>query len=137
MEPLRIPLLELRRPVEVQLPSGAWHRVQPFSAESLPLLRQYRIETEEVLRAMLLPELLAAALPTATPDELVDTSPEDWARILGAATGKADLMEDILKNGVSGGVDLAPPPTPPSSPTTTTAGPSLASVDGRDGPSPP
>lgn len=116
----RIDLVALRRAITVVFPSGAEFEVAPFRLEGVRLLRQWQAQPDQ-LETLL--QLLRLAVPSATEEDLNDLSvEEDVPRILAAATGKIQLMEAALKNGLSGAapVEVAPP-TPPSTPTTTTS----------------
>jgi hypothetical protein len=115
-------LVALRRPVTVVLPSGVRVPVAPYRGHGIALLRQYRQETDTLLRAAQLTELLHLAIPTATDEDLDDTGPEDWGRIVASAAGKLELVEIALKNGLSDGVP-EPAPSPSTDSTTTTTSP--------------
>jgi hypothetical protein len=116
MDPIRVDLVALRRPVEYQFPNERWFRIAPFRGPGKALLAAWQREPQN---GQLLIELLRMAVPTAT-DEDFDTLSvdEDIPRVIAAADGKAALVEAALKNGPSGGVFQMPSPTLPSSPTT-------------------
>jgi hypothetical protein len=97
------------------------------------LFRQWRDETDPLVRAVQLAELLKLALPGLTDDDMEDTGPEDWTRIVGAATGKMALVEMALKNGLSDGVEEAPSLISEDSTTTTTSQPSSPASPARKG----
>lgn len=117
----RLDLVALRRPVEVVLPDGSVHTIAPFRGPGIALLRQWEREEDPLIRAGCLSELLQLALPTATEEQLDDTGPEDWSRIVASAAGKAEIVEAVLKNVPSGGVPETPPPSSAVSNTTTTS----------------
>src|SRR5574338_148988 len=112
-------LVGLRRPCYVTLEAtGRRVALRFFKHEQKKLYRQWQ---QEPNNAALLLELLRYAIPDVTDDELNDLSlDEDIPRILGKVDGKSVMVEIALKNGVSGGAPLTPPPTPASSPTTAT-----------------
>jgi hypothetical protein len=114
-------LVALRRPVTIILPSGVKVPVAPYRGPGVALLRQYRKEKDPLLRAAQLAELLRLAIPTATDDDLDDTGPDDWSRIVAAAAGKLELVEIALKNGLSDGVPEPVPSLSTDSITTTTS----------------
>lgn len=136
MDPIRVDLVALRRPVIYQIPvpcdaevrgvcalhphptepHDRWFRIQPFRGPEKAMLAA--IQRDAIANVGLVLELLRKALPDATDADLDALSlDEDVARIIGAADGKAAIVEDALKNGLSGGVSQMPPPTRPSSPT--------------------
>jgi hypothetical protein len=117
-----IDLVALRRPVSITLPCEKTVPVAPYRGHGIALLRQYRKETDPLLRGAQLAELIKLALPTATEEDLDDTGPEDWARIVAAAAGKAELMEIALGNVLSVG-DVPESPTSSSDSATTTSSP--------------
>ncbi len=119
-------LVALRRPQTIKLPSGARVPVAPYRGPGVALLRQYRKETDPLLRAAQLTELLHLAIPTATDEDLDDTGPEDWSRIVAAAAGKLELVEIALKNGLSDGVPEQEAPSPSTGSITTTTSPALS-----------
>jgi len=117
-------LVALRRPRTIRLPSGARVPVAFYEGPGVALLRQYRKETDPLIRAAQLTELLHMAIPTATDEDLDDTGPEDWSRIVAVAAGKIELVEIALKNGLSDGVpELVPVPSPSTDSITTTTSP--------------
>lgn len=117
MEPLRVDLVALRRPVEYQFPNEKWFRVEPFRGPGKALLAEWQRDPNN---GQLLMELLRMAVPTATDDDFDSLSvDEDIPRVIAAADGKAALVEAALKNVPSDGAFRVPSPTRPSSPTTT------------------
>ena len=117
-------LVALRRQVTIVLPSGVRVPVAPYRGPGVALLRQYRKETDPLIRAAQLTELLHMAIPTATDEDLDDTGPEDWSRIVAVAAGKIELVEIALKNGLSDGVpEPIPVPSPSTDSITTTISP--------------
>jgi hypothetical protein len=125
MEPIRVDLVALRRPVEYQFPNEKWFRVEPFRGPGKALLARWK---EDPGNGELLMDLLRMAVPTATDADFDELSvDEDIPRIIAAADGKAALVEIALKNGVSGVALKVPPPpksSPPSTPTTPSPTPS-------------
>jgi len=116
MEPIRVDLVSLRRPVEYQFPNEKWFRVEPFRGPGKALLAQWKDDTSN---GELLMDLLRMAVPTATDADFDELSvDEDIPRIIAAADGKAALVEITLKNGLSGVIQRVPPPSRPSTPTT-------------------
>lgn len=125
MEPLRVDLVALRRPVEVQFPDGQWFPVEPFRGPGKALLRRWQ---DEPTNGALLMELLHMAVPGATDADFDTLSvDEDVPRVIATADGKAALIELARKNGLSGGARKVPSPppstTPHSNPTTTSPTP--------------
>lgn len=128
MDPLRVDLVTLRRPVEVRFPNEKWYRVEPFRAHGKALLRAWEADPAN---SDLLVELLKLAAPDATDEDLASLSvDEDIPRLLSHADGKAALMEAYLKNELSGGARPAPSPTQGSSPMTSSFGSSGTSPEG-------
>jgi hypothetical protein len=120
MDPIRVDLVSLRRPVEYQFPNEKWFRIEPFRGHGKAMLLQFR--EDPAGEAGLLMELLRLAVPTATDADFDSLSvDEDIPRVIAAADGKAAIMEAYLKNAGSDDAILAPSPTLPSSPTTTSA----------------
>lgn len=120
MDPVRVDLVALRRPIEYQFPNEKVFRIEPFRAHGKALLRAFRENPEGNLGLVL--ELLRLAVPGATDEDFDELSAdEDVWRVLAAADGKAAQMEEFLKNGLSDGVLRAPSPTPPSAPTTSSS----------------
>lgn len=119
-------LAALRRRITIELPDGSVHAIAPYTGEAITLLRQYREEGDAAVRATTLADLVRRALPTATEDQLDDTAPEDWARIVGAARGYSDIVELALGNAGSDGELLTPSPSADSN--TTTLSPPLSPV---------
>lgn len=119
-------LVGLRRPCYITLEAtGRRVALRFFKHEQKKLYRQWQAEPNN---AVLLIELLRYAIPDVTEEELNDLSlDEDIPRILGKVDGKSVMVEMALKNGVSGGGHLTPPPTPDSPPTTETRTSSAAS----------
>jgi hypothetical protein len=127
MDPLRVDLVTLRRPVEVQFPNEKWFRIEPFRAHGKALQRAWEADPTN---ADLLVELLKLAAPDATDEDLATLSvDEDIPRVLAHADGKAALMEAYLKNELSGGARPAPSHTQGSSPTTNSSGSSGTSPE--------
>ena len=74
-------LVALRRPRTIKFPSGNVVPVESYRGHGVALLRQYRAETDPLIRGAQLEELLRLAVPTASEEDLGDTGPEDWSRI--------------------------------------------------------
>lgn len=125
MEPLRVDLVALRRPVEYQFPNEKWFRIAPFRGPGKALLAEWQ---RNPTNAALLVELLRMAVPTATDEDFDSLSvDEDIPRVIAAADGKAALIEAALKNVPSGDAFQVPPPIRPSVPTTPSPTSSAAS----------
>ena len=114
-------LVALRRPRTIKFPSGNVVPVESYRGHGVALLRQYRAETDPLIRGAQLEELLRLAVPTASEEDLGDTGPEDWSRIVALAAGKIELVEIALKNGLSDGVPEPAPSRSTDSITTTTS----------------
>lgn len=121
-------VVALRRQQTVRLPDDTRLRLQFYRGHTYALFKQMKAETDAAIRAAQMSELLRAALPDATEDQLMDLGPEDWAIIVYAAAGKIVLMEGALGNGGGGdgamGAPPAPAPDSTASTTTTTSPPS-------------
>jgi hypothetical protein len=119
-------LVALRRPCYVTLPLTERRvAIRFFRAEQKQIYKQWMTEPNN---AALLLALLRYAIPDITDEELDDLSiDEDIPRIVGKANGKAALMEEALKNGVSDGVFQAPSPIRASTQTTKSPTPSRKS----------
>lgn len=125
MDPIRVDLVALRRPVEYQFPNEKWFRIAPFRGPGKALLAAWQREPNN---GGLLMELLRMAVPDATDEDFDSLSvDEDIPRVIAAADGKAALVEMALKNGPSDGVSRMPSPTLPSNPTTSPPTSSAAS----------
>lgn len=118
-------LVALRRPCVVTLPgTGRRVAVRFFRLEQKQLYRRLQDDPNNVA---LLVELLRAAIPDVTDEELNDFTDEDIVRVIATADGKSAFMEDAIKNLPSDGVLPAPSPTPPSPPPTPTPSSSAGS----------
>jgi hypothetical protein len=134
MDPIRVDLVSLRRPVEFQFPNDKWFVIEPFRGPGKAMLLTLRRDPEANVGLVM--ELLRLAVPSATDEDFDSLSTdEDVWRVIAAADGKAAQMEAFLKNAVSDGAYRVPSPTPPSSLTTTSSTPSEASPGSTASPS--
>jgi hypothetical protein len=125
VDPIRVDLVALRRPVEYQFPNEKWFRIVPFRGPGKALLAEWQ---RDPTNGGLLMELLRMAAPDATDADFDSLSvDEDVPRVIAAADGKAALVEAALKNAVSDGARRVPSPTPPSVTTTNSPASSAAS----------
>jgi hypothetical protein len=116
-------------------PHDRWFRIVPFRGPEKAILAA--IQRDPIGNVQHLVGLLRSAIPELTDDDVDALSiDEDLPRIIGAADGKAAIVEDALKNGVSGGAFQVPSPTRPSpltipSPTSSAASPKPTGKRGK------
>lgn len=100
-----IDLVALRRRYSFLFPNGSRHVVEPFRGPGQALLLKYRETPSDNIRErfLLAKQLMEAAVPTASQDDLDSLAIEDWAHIIAAANGATAMLEDVRKNEFSDG----------------------------------
>lgn len=95
-----IDLVSLREDYTVTFPNDKTFVIVPFRGPEQVMLLEYNDpETPSERRAELLQALLRAAVPSATDADWASMAFQDWAHVIAAANGNAEIVELARKNG--------------------------------------